>query len=138
MAGGEPEAEEGRRLSEYRLPPGRHGMPRREVAENQRWRRIGAAAEVPAESGPVRTTSTRVSRQAGVSPATFYQHFEDVGDCLLAAYRTEVDAVWEAVSEACRETEIDWSQRLGVAVASTLRFLAVEPAMARLLGAEAP
>ena len=118
--------------------PGRHGIPREEVAENQRWRLIGAAAEVLAEYGPVRTTSTRVAKRAGVSPATFYQHFENVGDCLLAAYRAEMDSIWEVVSDACDQTEIEWPERLGVAVASTLRFLAVEPAMSRLLGAEAP
>jgi AcrR family transcriptional regulator len=138
MAGEGPEAGERRRLSEYRLPPGRHGIPPGEVAENQRWRLIGAAAEVLAECGPVRTTSTRVARRAGVSPATFYQHFDNVAACLLAAYRAEVDSIWEVVSAACREAEIEWSQRVGVAVASTLRLLAVEPAMAGMLGAEAP
>lgn len=138
MAGVEPGARGRDRFSDYRLPPGRHGIPPSEVAENQRWRLIGAAAEVLAEHGPVRTTSTRVARRAAVSPATFYQHFDDVADCLLAAYRAEVDSIWDVVSEACRQTEIDWPQRLAVAVASTLRFLAVEPAMARLLGAEAP
>ena len=128
----------GRALAEFRLPPGRHGIPPAAVAENQRWRLLGAAAEVLAEGGHVQTTSTRVSKRAGVSPATFYQHFDNVGDCLLAAYEAGVDCVWDLVSEACREEQIGWPQRLGVAVASTLRFLAVEPALAILLGDEAP
>jgi AcrR family transcriptional regulator len=127
-----------RAFSEFRLPPGRHGISPEEVAENQRWRLVGAAAEVLADHGHVNTTSTRVSKHAGVSPATFYQHFENVGDCLLASYRAAVDCVWEIVSDACGEEQIEWLQRLGVAVASTLRFLAVEPAIAHLLGAEAP
>lgn len=125
-------------FTEFSLPPGRHGIPPAEVAANQRWRLLGAAAEVLAESGHVRTTSTRVSKHAGVSPATFYQHFENVGECLLASYEAATECVWEIVSEACREEEIEWVQRLAVAVASTLRFLAVEPATAHLLGAEAP
>ena len=125
-------------FSEFRLPPGRHGIPREEVAENQRWRLLGAVAEELAESGHVHTTSTRVARRAGVSPATFYQHFGNVGECLLASYEVGVECVWEIVSDACGEREIGWLHRLGVAVASTLRFLAVEPAMAHLLGAEAP
>ena len=74
------------------------------------------------------TTSTRVSKAAGVSPATFYQHFDNIGDCLLAAYEAASECVWEIVSEACGEEQIGWPERLGVAVASTLRFLAVEPA----------
>jgi AcrR family transcriptional regulator len=128
----------GRALSEFRLPPGRHGIPPSAVAENQRWRLLGAAAEVLAEGGHVRTTSTRVSKVAGVSPATFYQHFDNVGDCLLAAYEAGVECVWEIVSEACGAEQVGWPERLGVAVASTLRFLAVEPALAFLLGDEAP
>jgi AcrR family transcriptional regulator len=129
---------QGRAFSEFRLPPGRHGIPRKDVAENQRWRLLGAAAEVLAESGHVHTTSTRVCKHAGVSPATFYQHFENIGECLLAAYETGADCIWEIVSEACREKQIGWLNRLGVAVASSLRLLAVEPAMAHLLGDEAP
>jgi AcrR family transcriptional regulator len=128
----------GRAFAEFRLPPGRHGIPPAAVAENQRWRLLGAAAEVLAEQGHVQTTSTRVSKRAGVSPATFYQHFDNIGDCLLAAYEAGVGCVWDLVSEACREEQIGWPQRLGVAVASTLRFLAVEPALAFLLGDEAP
>jgi AcrR family transcriptional regulator len=125
-----------RAFSEFRLPPGRHGIPREQVAENQRWRLLGAAAEVLAEQGHVNTNSTRVSKVAGVSPATFYQHFDNIGACMLAAFEAASDCVMEIVSEACREEQIGWPERLGVAVASTLRFLAVEPATAHLLGTE--
>jgi AcrR family transcriptional regulator len=126
-----------RAFADFRLPPGRHGIAPERVAENQRWRLLGAAAEVLAEHGHVSTTSTRVSKHAGVSPATFYQHFDNIGDCLLAAYEAASDCLWEIVSDACAQKSIDWPQRLGVAVASALRFLAVEPATAHLLGAEA-
>lgn len=125
-------------MTDDSIAPGRHGIPAEEVAENQRWRLLGAVAEVLAERGHVGTTSTRVAKRAGVSPATFYQHFDNVGDCLLAAYVSASDCVWDIVSEACEKEEIGWLHRLGVAVGSTLRFLAVEPATANLLGSEAP
>lgn len=48
-----------------------------------------------------------------------------------------MEAVRRRVEEACGEDELEWDARLGVAVATTLRFLAVEPAMAHMLGAEA-
>ena len=108
------------------------------MAANQRWRLLGAAAEVLAEQGYVNTTSTQVSKHAGVSPATFYRHFDNIGACLLAAHEAAADCVLEIVSEACREERIEWPERLGVAVASALRFLAVEPATAHLLGTEPP
>ena len=127
-----------RAFGEFRLPPGRHGIAPQEVAENQRWRLLGAATEVLAEQGHLNTTSTRVSKRAGVSPATFYEHFDNISDCLLAAYEAASGCVREICAEACAQEEIGWRERLGVAVASTLRFLAVEPATAHLLGSEAP
>jgi len=108
------------------------------LPHNQRWRLLGAVAEVLAEEGHVGTSSTKVSKVAGVSPATFYQHFDNIGDCLLAAYEAAFDCILALVREACAEEQIGWPQRLAVAVASTLRFLAVEPATAHLLGTEAP
>jgi AcrR family transcriptional regulator len=127
-----------RAFSDFRLPPGRHGISPEAVAENQRWRLLGAAAEVLAERGHVNTTSTRVSKVAGVSPATFYRHFDDIGACLLASYEAAAGCVWDIVSDACADERIGWPHRLGVGVASALRFLAVEPATAHLLGAEPP
>jgi AcrR family transcriptional regulator len=123
---------------DHRLPPGRHGLSREEVVESQRWRLLGAVAEELAESGHVRTTSTRVAKRAGVSPATFYAHYENVGACLLAAYEATSNWVFETVSRSCDEPQVPWLRRLGDGVGRTLRFLAAEPALANLLGAEAP
>src|SRR4029077_6372768 len=46
--------------------------------------------------------------------------------------------VWEIVARSCDEPQIAWTRRLGDGVRQTLRFLAAEPALANLLGAEAP
>jgi AcrR family transcriptional regulator len=86
--------------------------------------------------GPFNTPTPPFCRVAGFSPPTFYRHFDNIGECLLAAFEAASDCVMEIVSEACREEQIGWPERLGVAVASTLRFLAVEPATAHLLGTE--
>jgi AcrR family transcriptional regulator len=123
---------------EHRLPPGRHGLPRELVADSQRWRLLGAVAEELAESGHVRTTSTRVARRAGVSPATFYARYENIAACMLAAYLAAADCVCEIVARSCDEPQIAWLRRLGDGIRQTLRFLAAEPALANLLGAEAP
>jgi AcrR family transcriptional regulator len=123
-----------RPLSEFKLPPGRHGITPQEVEQNQRWRLLGAAAQVLAEQGYVATTSTRVCRVAGVSPATFYRYFDDVADCLLVAHQAALDCVFEIVAEACRDEAVGWRQRLAVAVAQLMRFRAVEQATAPLLG----
>lgn len=123
---------------EHRLPPGRHGLSPELVAESQRWRLLGAVADELAESGHVRTTSTRVARRAGVSPATFYAHYENVGACLLAAYEAAAECIVGIVDRSCDEPQVEWAGRLADGVRQTLRFLAAEPALANLLGAEAP
>ncbi len=124
--------------AEFRLPPGRHGIPPEEVAANQRWRLLGAAAEVLAERGHVQTTSTLVAKAAGVSPATFYKHFDNIADCQLATFEMAADCIWVAVNAACTEPKLEWRRRLREALDSALRFLSGEPAIAHLLGGEMP
>ena len=109
-----------------------------EVAANQRWRLLGAATEVFAEEGRLGTTSTAVARRAGVSPATFYKHFDNISACLLAAYEISAESLLEAVAAGCRERGLPWPRRLREAIGSALRFLAAEPAIAATLGAAAP
>jgi len=125
-------------FAEYRLPPGRHGIPPEEVAANQRWRLLGAVTEEIAENGRLGTTSTSVSRRAGVSPATFYKHFANISECLLTAYEMSANCLWDATTAACREPDLPWDRRLREALDSGLRFLAAEPAIAATLGAEVP
>ncbi len=46
---------------------------------------------VAANEGSEAATVAQISSQAGVSSATFYQHFENKEDCLLAAYRAATE-----------------------------------------------
>lgn len=121
-------------LREHRLPPGRHGLTRAQVAENQRLRLLVAVAEERAERGRVGTTSSRVARRAGVSPVTFYAHYDDVSECLLGAHELAAECVWEIFERSCEEPGIDWRRRMDDGLRRTLRFLAAEPALAGLLG----
>lgn len=75
-----------RAFAGFRLPSGRHGLSRGHVAENQRWRLLGATAEMFAEEGYLRTTSHGVTKRAAVSSSTFYEQFHGVDACLLAAF----------------------------------------------------
>ncbi|HXS47972.1 MAG TPA: helix-turn-helix domain-containing protein [Solirubrobacterales bacterium] len=96
---------------------------------------LGAAAEVLAERGYAGTKSSDIARLAHVSRATFYEHFENVADCLLAAHEMAADCALDIVSGACEQGG-EWTTRLGAAIDATLHFLAAEPALARLFGAE--
>jgi AcrR family transcriptional regulator len=122
-------------LSAFQLPRGRHGIPPEQVAESQRWRLLGAAAEVLAERGYARTKASDIAAQAGVSRGTFYKHFDNLHACLLAAYEMTADCVCD-LADAAREGEGGWEARLRTALGEVLSFLAGEPALAHLLSPE--
>jgi AcrR family transcriptional regulator len=129
-----------------RLPPGRHGIPADLVRAHQRLRLLEAAATALAEQGYGRLTAARVTELAGVSSRTFYQHFEDLWACLLAAYETEAGRLCQEIEGACaalveQRGPIAGADRRGRArtgIAAALGFLAAEPDVARLLSAEPP
>jgi len=122
-------------LSVFQLPRGRHGIPPEQVAENQRWRLLGAAGEVLVERGYARTRVADIAARAGVSRGTFYEFFRDLPACLLATYEMVADCVCDLADSAC-SGEGEWEARLRVALEEILRFLAEEPALAHLLGSE--
>jgi AcrR family transcriptional regulator len=140
----EPAESEG--TTALRLPPGRHGIPADLVRAHQRLRLLEAAAAALAEQGYGRLTAARVTELAGVSSRTFYQHFEDLWACLLAAYETEASQLCQAIETACtvlveeRGTiaEADRRGRGRAGIAAGLSFLAAQPNIARLLSAEPP
>ena len=113
-----------------RLPPGRHGIPADLVRAHQRLRLLDAAAAALAEQGYGHITAARITELAGVSSRTFYQHFEDLWACLLAAFESEAARLCQEIEGACPNA------RAGIAAG--LGFLAAEPDAARLLSAEPP
>jgi len=123
----EPEA--GAPLPLPRLLPGRHGMPADLVRAHQRQRLLEAAAAALAEQGYGHLTAARITELAGVCSRTFYQHFEDLWACVLAAYE-------EGAARLCAAIERTGEAEAGIVAAIDL--LAAEPAVARLLSAEPP
>lgn len=140
------EPAEAEALPTLRLPPGRHGIPADLVRAHQRLRLLEAAATAVAEQGYGRITAARVTELAGVSSRTFYQHFEDLWACLLAAYETEASHLCQEIERACAAlveergpiAEADRRGRARAGIAAALGFLAAEPDVARLLSAEPP
>ena len=126
-------------MAPERLPPGRHGLPADLVRTHQRQRLLEATAAALAEQGYGRLTAARVTELAGVSSRTFYQHFEDLWACLLAAYETEAAFLCARIEEACGAfAETDRLGRARAGIGAALDVLASEPAVARLLSAEPP
>jgi AcrR family transcriptional regulator len=120
-----------------RLPPGRHGIPANLVVEHQRRRLLSAMAEALAEHGYAGVTTTQVSELANVSTSTFYKHFGNLWDCVLAAYVASADRLCEEIDAACAARD-PRSAPLEAGIDAALAFLSAEPALAQLLCSQAP
>ena len=56
------------------------------LSRDPRERILVAMAEIVAKRGYQGTTIEHIVKRAGVSRATFYEHFENREDCLLAGF----------------------------------------------------
>jgi AcrR family transcriptional regulator len=126
-------ARNGRTRAAHQLPPGRHGLPRSFVIQNQRERILAAVADATAAASYAGMSVEDVVKAAGVSRRTFYEHFKNKEDAFIAAYDAVVDQVVERVSEAIAgEAEHDFEGKLRAGLGTFLDFLASEPAFARM------
>jgi len=114
-----------------RLPRGTHGLDPELVAASQRTRLLEAVGAAVADKGYAAATIDDIVRGAGVSKKTFYEHFQDKEDCFLAAYEQASAQLLHHVADAHRsQTGLHESTRAGIA--AYLRWLAAEPALARV------
>ena len=114
-----------------RLPRGTHGLDPSLVAASQRTRLLGAVGREVAEKGYNAATIDDIVRAAGVSKQTFYEHFADKLDCFLAAYEAASDELFEHV-RAAQDGPEEWVERTRAGIRAYLRWLAAEPALARV------
>ena len=114
-----------------RLPRGSHGLDRGLVAASQRTRILEAVGRAVAQKGYAAATIDDIVRGAGVSKKTFYEHFSDKEDCFLAAYEAAADELFARVREA-QAAPGSWLERTRAGISAYLRWLAAEPALARV------
>jgi AcrR family transcriptional regulator len=114
-----------------RLPRGAHGLDPGVVAASQRTRLLEAVGRAVAERGYAAATIDDIVRGAGVSKKTFYEHFRDKLDCFLAAYEAASDELLARLREA-QSGPGGWLDRSRAGIVAYLRWLAAEPALARV------
>jgi AcrR family transcriptional regulator len=115
------------------LPKGRHGLSREFIAGNQRERLLDAMANVVAEKGYAATRVVDITDYAGVSRKTFYELFTDKEDCFLAAYDAITALLMDKLARGLEAVQEDtWEAKVGALLGAFLRFLAAEPAFARM------
>ncbi len=116
----------------HSLPRGRRRTPAELVANNQRQHLISGVGKALGQHGYGTLTVARVIDAAGVSRTTFYEHFENKRDAVLAAHEDAFERLLFLVLRACN-SQHEWPLKLKAGVGATLRFAAEEPDRARLL-----
>jgi AcrR family transcriptional regulator len=122
-------------LRRWRLPRGRHGLPRELVTRSQRERLLAAVVRVTAANGYESTSVADILEEAGVGRESFYELFEDKKDCLLAARGILVDDLDATVTEAY-DRPGPWAERVRDALAATLAWFAADPPAAKVIFVE--
>ncbi|HEX5593074.1 MAG TPA: TetR/AcrR family transcriptional regulator [Solirubrobacterales bacterium] len=117
-------------LRRWRLPRGRHGLPRELVERSQRERLLAAVVKVTAANGYESTTVGDILGEAGVGRESFYELFDDKLDCMLSAHKLLMDDLEERVRDKYLG-EDPWTERMRRALAATLDWFAADPDAAR-------
>jgi len=119
---------EGEKL--HRLPPGRHGLSREFVTQNQRERLIAGSIAAVAQGGFRETTVTDISAAAGVSRRTFYAYFQTKEECFLATFDLLEGHLFAAI-EAASKPSASWTDQVRERVAAMLALLGENPDLVR-------
>jgi AcrR family transcriptional regulator len=107
------------------VPRGRHAPPLEVRRELQRERLFSAAAAVFARAGYAEASAEAISREAGMSKATFYEHFSNKEDAIVALFDEGATEVVLAMARAAGERHDatsyeDWVRRSLRAFLTTL------------------
>src|ERR1043165_6928538 len=113
------------------IPRGRHAPPL-EVRQDRQLQRLSeAAAAVFARTGYADASAEAISREAGMSKATFYEHFANKEDAILALFDAAADQVRSGIAASREGTTRD--ERVHQGVRAFLSALVAFPDHARTL-----
>ncbi len=117
------------------LPRGPQALPRETVAAHQRERLFKAMVEAVDERGFAATTISDLVTRAGVSRRSFYEHFHNKDECLLATYDTILARLIRRLDRADDPTR-EWSERIETFLRTLFDAAGDRPDAARLVCVE--
>jgi AcrR family transcriptional regulator len=112
------------------------GGARKTLKRSQRQRLVDAMIELSTHGGYHGVSITELCTHAGVSPVTFYEHFQNKEDCFLAAYLACGERIFAHMRELATEAGDLW-QAARLALGELLSGLEGDPDAGRLLFIEA-
>ena len=89
--------------------------------EIQRERLFEAAAAVFARAGYAEASAESISREAGMSKATFYEHFANKEECILALFDEGARTVLQAMAQATAAAGDDPAERMRAGINAFLQ-----------------
>jgi AcrR family transcriptional regulator len=117
-----------------RSPPrGRHAPSLEVRRDRQRRRLFAAAGAVFARQGYADATAEGIAREAGMSKATFYEHFDNKEDCIVALFDAAAEAIITAMRDASGTGLEDPASRYHAAIGAFLHTIAAFPDQAQTL-----
>ncbi|HEY2283427.1 MAG TPA: TetR/AcrR family transcriptional regulator [Solirubrobacteraceae bacterium] len=125
----------GGRRSGSGLPRGPQALPREQVASHQRERLYLAMVQCVDEHGYVATTISELVSRARISRRSFYEHFRNKDECLLATYDTVIERLGRRLSAARDPTE-SWEKQLEAYIRTLFDAAGDRPDAARLVCVE--
>jgi AcrR family transcriptional regulator len=100
----------------------------------QRQRLLRAAAREFADQGYAGASSESISRRAGMSKATFYEHFANKEECIIALFDRAAEVVAEAMAKAARGAgRANAGERMRAGTRAYLNTIAEHPEFAQTL-----
>ncbi len=115
------------------VPRGRHAPPLEVRLQRQRARLFDAAAAVFARVGYAEASAEAISREAGMSKATFYEHFANKEECLIALFDYATASLVEELVAASRGAERGYEERHSAGLRAILEAIDDNPAMAQAI-----
>jgi AcrR family transcriptional regulator len=109
------------------VPRGRHAPPLEVRQTVQRDRLFDAAAAVFARAGYADASAEAIAREAGMSKATFYEHFANKEECILALFDAAAGRTLAAMAEATGAAGTDSAKRMQAGAKAFLEMLASHP-----------
>ncbi len=120
-------------LSPLEVPPRELPVETRLGEEDDRARVLHSALELAALEGYGNLTPMRIVDDAGVSIDTYFNLFEDMETCFLAALENLREEVRATVSDPGLGSSEEWSAAVRRALDRLLRYFAARPAYAQTI-----
>lgn len=112
-------------------PPAETASPAEAVTQHQRRRILDAVTKLVAERGYQATTLELIAKTAGVAFVTFYEHFADKQQAVVAAFDEAVAEATERLGDAVDSAD-SWPEQIESGLHELVAIVLEGPSRARL------